>query len=164
MVALILLFLAFNMGAGFVDLGIVSPSFTDFSVYFAVTLVVCALVYFMSKKKIRRLDRNKILLYAFLRVPAQEFIFRSFLYYFLNKVGLLVFSNFVMISSLFYAFLLHSVFREKMLLWGTLVLGIVWSAIYYLIPNLILVSISHAVVGLWAVSLGVVRGYTFRKT
>jgi len=88
-----------------------------------------------------------ILFYLIISAPLQEFVFRSYL--------LLIFQHFHWNSMLFYVIfsgitfsLAHIFFKYWLISVGSLLLGMLWAAVYYYYPDLLFLSISHAVIGL----------------
>jgi uncharacterized protein len=90
------------------------------------------------------------LFYFFVSSPAQEFLYRSFLF---SEMNLAKINNIwaqIFISSFTFSFF-HIHHKDFFILGITFFVGIVWSVIYQKYPNLISVSISHSILGIIAV-------------
>lgn len=95
------------------------------------------------------------LFYVLISAPAQEFLFRSVLFAELRK------SNFssaflqIVITSITYSFL-HIIYNDWITLIVTLLMGIIWGAVYYKIQNFWGIAFSHAVLGAISISIGLI--------
>lgn len=94
------------------------------------------------------------LFYVFVSCPIQEFIYRSFLFSMCKR------SEFNMVATCAiltvpYAWV-HVIYRDWLTLLFTLVIGAFWASTYQRQPNLAAVSISHAVLGVTTLLLGMV--------
>ncbi|MBP8979278.1 CPBP family intramembrane metalloprotease [Candidatus Dojkabacteria bacterium] len=94
------------------------------------------------------------LFYLFISSPVQEFLYRSVFKYFETKK---LFSPVValILSSVLYSFV-HIIYKDIFLLLITLVIGIIWYTVYGKTKNLLGVSISHAVLGILTIALGII--------
>lgn len=95
------------------------------------------------------------LFYVLISAPIQEFMFRSLMFYELDifikhHVGLKI-----VFSALIYS-LAHAMYQNWLVLLGTFVLGLVWGGIYSRHRNFWGVAISHAIIGLVTIFLGLV--------
>ena len=95
------------------------------------------------------------LFYILVSSPAQEFLFRSLPFAEMNRAGLLRPSVHVLLSSAAYC-LAHVFYGDLITLGATLSMGIVWGAIYHRHPNFWGVMISHAVLGVVAIEVGII--------
>jgi len=150
------------------QLGLVLPSITSVFLYSLVTAISCFLFYLLNKylykqKPVNNIFKNsssKMTFYIVLSASAQEFLFRSFLYYSLSTIGLLNLLSMALLSSLLFG-IAHLGFEDKYLAQGTFVMGIIWGLSYFIVPDLLLISISHAVIGLFAFSQGLIKRQIF---
>lgn len=162
------LILTIKSGASFKNLGILSPSVKDIMIYGFLTFVCCLGLFLLNKylykqEPVTNLFGHthlKIIFYVLLSSPAQEFLFRSFLFYSLGVISQLNIWSMTLISSLLFG-IAHLGYEDKYLTQGTFVIGAIWGLTYYLFPNLILISFSHAIVGLFAFSKGLIKKETF---
>jgi membrane protease YdiL (CAAX protease family) len=93
--------------------------------------------------------------YVLVSCLAQEFICRGFLFAEMERRGVTGAWLQILISAVSYAFL-HIVYRSWPALLATLCIGLVWGAIYRSYPNLWGVVLSHVVLGLIAIAVGLV--------
>lgn len=91
--------------------------------------------------------------YVLVSCPAQEFACRGFLFAEMQRRGITGAGLQVAISAVTYAFL-HVVYRDWLAFLAPLAIGIVWGALYRRYPNLWGVALSHAVLGLISISVG----------
>jgi uncharacterized protein len=95
------------------------------------------------------------LFYFFIFAPAQELIFRSVLFRVLEKIGIMGIDWKVVISSVLFSFM-HIIYWDPVMMGVTLFMGIFWGYSYGKYPNLFTISLSHAVLGIVAMMLGVI--------
>lgn len=105
-----------------------------------------------------KFDSNETLLfyffYIFISCPIQEFLYRGVFGYFENKI----FSNkiiIIILSSVCYSFV-HIIYKDVLTCVLTFIMGIVWYHFYKKDNNLIGVSISHSILGILTILLGIV--------
>jgi len=91
--------------------------------------------------------------YVLISCPAQEFACRGFLFSEMGRRGIAGAGSQVAISAFTYAFL-HIVYRNWLAFLAPLTIGIVWSLLYRRYPNLWGLTLSHAVVGLISIAVG----------
>jgi membrane protease YdiL (CAAX protease family) len=95
-----------------------------------------------------------LVFYVFISVPIQEFVFRSLMIYEIN-----VFTKnkyaLIGISTLAYS-LSHVMYHSWQVIGVTMVMGIIWGLMYLKWPNFWGVFLSHALIGVAAVFVGVV--------
>lgn len=144
----------------FAALGLTALSPMPIALYSLITLVACLLIYFISKYKLRHSLRvevspKTVTSYVLIFAPAQEFVFRSFLYYSFGVIGILNVFSMTLASSLLFG-IAHIGFGRKDIVVASFILGAVWSLAYYLAPNLLLVSLSHSLIGLFAYHRGLI--------
>lgn len=124
----------------------------------SVTLASVLLVLHIHGLPGRSPTTEPILFYVFyvlISSPCQEFLFRSSLFAEMNAAG--VTSPFwqILLSAVTYSFL-HVIYRDPITLAVTLLMGILWGVIYYRYPNLLGVTVSHAVLGAVSIIVGLV--------
>jgi uncharacterized protein len=93
--------------------------------------------------------------YVFAFVPAQEFSCRGFLFGAMERSGIVHGAAQVGVSAVSYAFL-HAIYWDALTLAVTLLMGVVWGVVYRLWPNLWGVILSHAVLGVVSIFVGVI--------
>jgi hypothetical protein len=93
--------------------------------------------------------------YVLISCPAQEFACRGFLFAEMQRRSITAPAPQIAISAVTYAFL-HIVYRNWLAFLAPLAIGIVWGAVYRRHPNLWGVVLSHAVLGLISISIGLV--------
>ncbi len=126
------------------------------NIIFSTIFVICIIIL-----KIFNLDKfnpDETLLfyffYIFISCPIQEFLYRGVFGYFEDKI----FSNkyiIIILSSLFYSFV-HIIYKDVLTLVLTFIVGIIWYYIYKKDNNLIGVSISHSILGILTILLGII--------
>lgn len=146
--------------------GIYCPSIKE--ILYSLILIIITLIStrIISKKKC--LDcRNikdyfkkntfiRLIFYITFSAFAQEFLFRTFVYDFLdffkvnNIVTLMIFSGLIFGFS-------HLPFKDLLFLKFVTIFGLIICLFYYYIPNLILVSFIHAICGVYAGHMGIIR-------
>jgi membrane protease YdiL (CAAX protease family) len=93
--------------------------------------------------------------YVLVSCPAQEFACRGFLFAEMERRGIAGAAAQIALSAVTYAFL-HIVYRDWLAFLAPLAIGVVWGALYRRYPNLWGVILSHAVLGLIAILVGLV--------
>lgn len=92
--------------------------------------------------------------YVFLSAPLQEFVFRCLMIY---EMGRFTKNSWVIIlfSALIYSFA-HAMYHSLLIIFITLIAGIIWGYIYVKRPNFWAVVISHAIVGAITIFFGLI--------
>jgi membrane protease YdiL (CAAX protease family) len=93
-------------------------------------------------------------LYVAVFCPAQEFACRGVMFAELNRTRASAPVQ-ICASALVYAFI-HIIYHDPLILVATLAIGIAWGAAYWFRPNLLTVSLSHAILGLISILVGLV--------
>ena len=94
------------------------------------------------------------LFYIFISCPLQEFLYRGVFGYFEK-----VYNNkylFLILSSFCYSFV-HIIYKDIITCILTFLIGIIWYLLYRKDYNLIGVSISHIILGILTISLGIIN-------
>jgi hypothetical protein len=94
-------------------------------------------------------------LYVGLFCPAQEFTCRAVLFAEFERVGFIPPGVQILLSAVTYAFI-HIIYGDLLILTATLAIGIAWGTIYLHYPNLWGVTLSHAVIGVVSILVGLV--------
>lgn len=92
--------------------------------------------------------------YIFISCPIQEFLYRGVFGYF-EKIS----NNkylWIILSSLFYSFV-HIIYKDILTCVLTFIIGIIWYLLYRKDYNLIGVSLSHIILGILTISLGIIN-------
>jgi membrane protease YdiL (CAAX protease family) len=93
--------------------------------------------------------------YVAVSCPAQEFLCRGFLFAEMQRRGITGAGAQIAVSAVSYAFL-HIVYRDWLAVVASLAIGGVWGALYRRYPNLWGVILSHAVLGLVSIRVGLI--------
>ena len=93
--------------------------------------------------------------YVLVSCPAQEFACRGFLFAEMNRRGITGAGPQIAVSAVTYAFL-HIVYEDWLAFLAPLVIGIAWGAVYRRWPNLWGVVVSHAILGMISILIGLV--------
>ncbi len=140
------------------------PSVSQILIYGIATVVICISLcilkkYYLKSRSIHSSNRYKVLIvliYGFFSAPLQEFVFREYLLTLFEVFNILHLIPYVLFSSTLFA-AIHLVFRKKYIWLGTFILGVVWGSLYYFLPNMYLVILSHLIVGVVAILAGLVE-------
>ncbi len=93
--------------------------------------------------------------FVFVSAPAQEFLYRSFLFRQMDGFGGFGPSSKIVFSAALFSFM-HLVYGSGLTLILTFLIGAVWAAVFHYTRNLAVVAVSHAAVGAVAIFLGVI--------
>jgi CAAX protease family protein len=93
--------------------------------------------------------------YVAVSCPAQEFLCRGFLFAEMQRRGITGAGAQIAVSAVSYAFL-HIVYGDWLAFLAPLAIGVVWGALYRRYPNLWGVILSHAVLGLVSIRVGLI--------
>lgn len=94
------------------------------------------------------------LFYVLISSPCQEFVYRSFLLALARRIQLRPLME-VLLLIIPYAWV-HIIYRDAITLAFTLIIGLAWSITYRRAPNLLAVSLSHALLGVVTIVLGLI--------
>jgi membrane protease YdiL (CAAX protease family) len=139
-----------------IRLGIRTDNITEAIIPYAICTFI-GLIFLLIVSKVFKRERQKgffkkkFFIYEFMAVSIiQEFMFRGFLFPQLQEIfknGILI----ILINVLLFTFM-HVIYSNDFISLLTIFLGgIYFASIYYVYPNLILVSISHAILNYVAV-------------
>lgn len=137
------------------SLGFAVPGFGQLAMWLAVQLVVLAAGLMMSSLAHRQVAPKGLgfyLFFVFVSAPVQEFLYRSFLFVELSKLGVPR-VGFALLSALLYG-LMHVVGGDMVTVVLTFCMGLVWALGYSARRNVLLAAASHAVLGASAIRLG----------
>ncbi len=93
--------------------------------------------------------------YVFISSPAQEFLYRSMVFAEMNAAGIRHPIWTVTISAVTFCFL-HIIYNDVITLVVTLSMGVIWGVIYSKYPNFWGVTLSHAVLGVVSIAVGLI--------
>lgn len=93
--------------------------------------------------------------YIFVSSPAQEFLFRSMVFAEMRAAGIRSGLVQVLLSAVTFCSL-HVIYHDALTLGVTLFIGLIWGFIYYRAPNFFGVTLSHAVLGVISIAVGLV--------
>ncbi len=93
--------------------------------------------------------------YVFISSPSQEFLYRGFLFSYMERYNISSPLLKISISTITYSFL-HIIYFDFITIIVTLMMGLIWGYTYYRNPNLIGVSFSHAVLGVVSILVGII--------
>ena len=88
--------------------------------------------------------------YIFVSCPLQEFLYRGIFGYFDNGKNYILF-----LSSFMYSFV-HIIYKDIITIILTFIIGIIWFWVYRKDKNLFGVSLSHCIVGILTICLGII--------
>ena len=124
-----------------------------------ILIVLCIIIILIFKLfNINKYSPNETLLfyifYIFISCPIQEFLYRGvFLYFDMNsKYNYL----WIVLSSLLYSFV-HIIYKDILTCILTFIIGIIWYIFYKKDKNLCGVTLSHMVLGVLTIILGIVN-------
>lgn len=95
-----------------------------------------------------------VLFYILVSSPAQEYLFRGLIFHEMELVNLSPILK-VLISAITYCYA-HIIYSDVLTLVLTALLGLVWGTIYLFHQNLWAISISHALLGIVAIYVGLI--------
>lgn len=93
--------------------------------------------------------------YVFVSCPMQEFLFRGALHRILAPFHLHVGWE-TIIASILFAYV-HIIYKDPLTLTAMFIVGLFWYRIYLKVPNLLGVTLSHIILGVLTISLGLVN-------
>ena len=125
-------------------------------IYSAITVMGLLLFYkFNLIRKPVPPDYNWFFIYyVFVSCPCQEFLYRSLVYAELKQRNISD-NYFILISAVNYAFL-HAFYHDWITIAAAFVSGIIWGFIYKKYPNFFGVALSHALLGVISLLIGLV--------
>jgi hypothetical protein len=95
------------------------------------------------------------LFYIFVSCPCQEFLYRSIPFAELKLLGLRGHSVRIAAMSLPYAYM-HLIYHDAITFFIALFIGIVWALVYERLPNFFGVTLSHIVLGMVTIFMGII--------
>jgi len=94
------------------------------------------------------------LFFVFISAPAQEFLYRSFLFVELESAEYSTFTI-MLVSAALYSFM-HVIYYDTLTILITFVAGLLWSWLFMTYRSFPLVATSHAAAGALAIALGII--------
>ena len=94
------------------------------------------------------------LFFVFVSAPAQEFLYRSFLFAELRAIAIAP-KWIVMLSASLFGFM-HIIYRDALTVILTLVAGLIWALVFHSTRKVGIVAFSHAAIGLAAILAGLI--------
>jgi membrane protease YdiL (CAAX protease family) len=94
------------------------------------------------------------LFFVLVSAPAQEFLYRSFLFAELREIRIPP-AAIVLVSTLLFSFM-HIIYRDSVTMLLTLVAGLIWAVVFHMTQKVWLVAVSHAALGVAAIITGVI--------
>lgn len=146
--------------AGFRVLGLRLDNLTGALLANSIFVAVVAVAIFWRSGNYSNFDNSNLglgfyVFYVLISSPAQEFLYRSFLYtHFAPSRGRKALS-YLLVSATLYSFV-HVIYKDIFILAGTFVLGLIWGVIYLWRPNFWGVAFSHAAIGAISIHHGMV--------
>lgn len=92
--------------------------------------------------------------FVFVSAPAQEFLYRSFLFEELTAAKVRS-SYIILVSALLFAFM-HIIYRDAVTLALTFAAGLLWGVAFHRTRSFCVVALSHAILGAGAIARGVI--------
>ena len=157
-VFLVTVYLSYRQRLLVTELGIRRPPLL-LTITFAVIPV--SLLYVLVAAKVLTPDHESkvgsefFIFFVFFSAPAQEFIYRSFLFAQLQAFPELRAFHRIMCSALLYG-TMHMIYHNIQIVILTTAIGFIWAWCYERTNNLLTVAVSHACLGFAAISLGVI--------
>lgn len=93
--------------------------------------------------------------YILVSSPAQEFLFRSLIFTEMRAAGITSGLIQVLLSAVTFCSV-HVVYHDALTLVVTLTIGLIWGVVYYRAPNFFGVTLSHDVLGVISIAVGLV--------
>lgn len=123
-----------------------------------ITAFLCGLcLYLWASGRARMVPNEKwtfYLFYLFISSPLQEFLYRGALTAVFTRLGLPLFVT-ALLTTVLYSFV-HIIYRDKLTMLLTSVIGVIWFFCYQSSGSLLGVSISHAVLGAVTIAVGII--------
>lgn len=91
---------------------------------------------------------DNIFFYSLASSPSQEFIFRAFPLAIFMKFGWANIVTYTLFTAFCFSFA-HIFLRNYYIVMGTFVMGLVWGYIFFYFPDLLLIAISHTILGIY---------------
>ena len=124
----------------------------------AITLILIVIGIILSSFKISRFQPSETLsfylFYIFISSPIQEFLYRGALTSILQQINFRKFSI-ILISSILYS-LAHLGYKDLITCILTFLIGLLWHQKYLKTKNLAGVTISHAILGIITIFIGII--------
>jgi membrane protease YdiL (CAAX protease family) len=155
---LIAVYISYRQHLSLAELGFSRPPLLWFA---AVTVIPIATLYFLVVTKILppisgpKVGSGFLLFFICLSAPTQEFIYRSFLFAQLRSVVELGALGRILCSALLYG-LMHIIYRDLRTVVLTTAIGLLWAWCYEQTGNLLIVTVSHMILGVVALSLNII--------
>ncbi len=93
--------------------------------------------------------------YICISSPSQEFLYRGFLFAFFERNNINSHIKKIVFSTITYAFL-HIIYMDLITVIVALMIGAIWGLIYSKFPNIIGVALSHAILGVVSILVGII--------
>ena len=123
-----------------------------------ITLILIVIGIILSSFKISRFQPSETLsfylFYIFISSPIQEFLYRGALTSILQQINFRKFSI-ILISSILYS-LAHLGYKDLITCILTFLIGLLWHQKYLKTKNLAGVTISHAILGIITIFIGII--------
>jgi membrane protease YdiL (CAAX protease family) len=139
------------------SLGLTLPrlgSFLAWSVIPSALLIGLALAFDLHHRVLTREHLAFYLFFVFVSAPAQEFLYRSFLFAEMRASAIPA-KAIVLLSAALFAFM-HIIYRDVVTVALTLVVGLVWAMVFHSTRKVGIVAFSHAALGVVAILAGVI--------
>lgn len=125
---------------------------------FPVTMLFCGFcLHLWASGRARMIPNEKwpfYIFYIFISSPLQEFLYRGALTAVFTRLGLPL-TIVALLTAALYSFV-HIIYRDKLTLLLTFVMGVIWFYCYQSSGSLLGVSISHAVLGVVTIATGII--------
>lgn len=152
---ILIYFIARKSGIKNKDLGIQKKNITKSLLSNLPICVVSIIIIFLMKiLGLNKFTPNETLyfylFYIFVSCPLQEFLYRGLFGYFDNGKN-----SILLLSSFMYSFV-HIIYKDITTIILTFIIGIIWFCVYRRDKNLFGVSLSHCIVGILTIFLGII--------
>ncbi|MEM6837867.1 MAG: CPBP family intramembrane glutamic endopeptidase [Cyanobacteria bacterium P01_C01_bin.120] len=94
------------------------------------------------------------LFYALISCPFQEFVYRGYLFHVLDVLQIGKWAR-IIVGAILYSFV-HIIYADPYILLSTFIVGVLWNIHYDKLRNLAGVTVSHAVLGVLTIVLGLI--------
>jgi membrane protease YdiL (CAAX protease family) len=140
-----------------VSLGLTMPrlrSLLAWSILPSLILIVLAVLSDLGHRTFNPARLAFYLFFAFVSAPAQEFLYRAFLFAELRAIQTPP-KAIVLLSTVLFGFM-HIIYRNPATVVLTLVVGLIWAVMFHATRQVCIVAVSHAALGIAAILFGVI--------
>ena len=140
-----------------ISLGLGLPKFWSFMGWSVLPSAILIGAIFLADLPHRRITPDHMAFYiffVFVSAPAQEFLYRSFLFAELAKLQVTPRAT-VLLSTALFGFM-HVIYKDLATVLLTLTVGFIWAIVFHTTRRVSIVAVSHAALGVVAILSGVI--------